>query len=734
MKQKLIIFLAVLICSAVSFAAPAWPDSVLVHQPDGSDLWVYDRGDEFFSWVASTDGYVIVRNRSGVFEYATINNGHIQASGIKVHNVQTKGKEEYNYAKKQQKDIREKQELTCSSLCPLRLPHIPLSPVIGTRKILTILIQFSDKPLTYSVANFDSIMNYVGYSSHSNAGSVRDYYYANSYEQLTLQSTVIGPYTATQPSSYYQYIPGGNVSNARSLATDAIDWADSQGIDFSTYDGDNDGFVDCIHIVFAGNRYSASGNGIIWPFTANFPSVITKDGKQIAEYMMTPEKRGDIETNIDNIGTICHELGHILGAPDFYPVGVGPAGRQFLGTGKWDVMGTGCYNGKKNGNAPAHHNPYTKTTIFKWTTPNTISATEKNIVYNVATSSQAETEIYKISTATEGEFYLLENRQKVYFDSCLVDSGLLIYHIHSDIESAIAIDSVNSYLPQKCYLVDPLASQNIPTSDTSSYGVPDWNIFPYSSLYEGNTNIFFSSQTTPRSQDWSGTATGVDVCFIQHNGSNMKFVVNPQIEGPDTLRLHGVPDSAWYHIRNVPSGATITWSITNQQGGTLQLYLNSPQGRDSILVKFGYNGLPPTPPSPYTGIYDSISTNLIPPSGSYHRGNLSVTISTGSGSNSDSYTLNKTIRRRMTNLMNPSLACNVNGNTLNVVVGDNQIATDNSANYTLELWNSIYGLMRTKVAQSATEQMSTTGLPQGVYVILLKENGNVIAETKVIVQ
>jgi hypothetical protein len=57
-----------------------------------------------------------------------------------------------------------------------------------------------------------------------------------------------------------------------------------------------------------------------------------------------------------------------------------------------------------------------------------------------------------------------------------------------------------------------------------------------------------------------------------------------------------------------------------------------------------------------------------------------------------------------------------------------------SGAYTLELWNSIYGLMRTKVVQSATEQMSTAGLPQGVYVILLKENGNVIAETKVIIQ
>lgn len=53
--KKTIIFLLVLMCNLVVSADPAWPDSVLVHQPDGTNLWVYDRGDEFYNWGESTD-------------------------------------------------------------------------------------------------------------------------------------------------------------------------------------------------------------------------------------------------------------------------------------------------------------------------------------------------------------------------------------------------------------------------------------------------------------------------------------------------------------------------------------------------------------------------------------------------------------------------------------------------------------------------------------------------------
>lgn len=63
-----------------------------------------------------------------------------------------------------------------------------------------------------------------------------------------------------------------------------------------------------------------------------------------------------------------------------------------------------------------------------------------------------------------------------------------------------------------------------------------------------------------------------------------------------------------------------------------------------------------------------------------------------------------------------------------------QVTLNDNSEYSLELWHSIYGRVRTQTALSASEQMNIHGLPQGTYVLLLKENGNVIAQTKVIIQ
>lgn len=361
--KRIFSFALGLLCSIAVFSDPAWPDSVLVHQPDGTYLWVYDRGDEFYNWTESTDGFTIMRNNKGIFEYASIESEQLKPSGVKVHNVHEKTSAEVSFAKGQLAAVRKNLKKANSNVKRIGAQHrslgIPSSPVVGTRKVLTILAQFTDKPFTYNATNFDSIMNTIGYTGHENAGSVRDYYYENSYGQLTIQSVVIGPFTAAYNSAYYSRPQGSTEDHAADLVLEAINCADTQGIDFNTLDGNNDGYVDCIHIIFAGNRYSSSGDGIIWPFHSTFATIIAKDGKNISDFIMTPEKLGNDDSDINSIGTICHELGHVLGAPDFYGINAGSADKPYIGTGIWDVMGDGSHN--LSGTHPAHHNPFTKT-------------------------------------------------------------------------------------------------------------------------------------------------------------------------------------------------------------------------------------------------------------------------------------------------------------------------------------------------------------------------------------
>ena len=52
--------IAILLCiDSIAFASPMKSDSVLITQPDGSSIWLIERGDEYYSWVETTDGTIL---------------------------------------------------------------------------------------------------------------------------------------------------------------------------------------------------------------------------------------------------------------------------------------------------------------------------------------------------------------------------------------------------------------------------------------------------------------------------------------------------------------------------------------------------------------------------------------------------------------------------------------------------------------------------------------------------
>jgi len=75
-----------------------------------------------------------------------------------------------------------------------------------------------------------------------------------------------------------------------------------------------------------------------------------------------------------------------------------------------------------------------------------------------------------------------------------------------------------------------------------------------------------------------------------------------------------------------------------------------------------------------------------------------------------------------------------NNDQLNIEIvtdGDDIQNRDASNSYTLELWHVIYGRMYTGTMNSYSAQISAQDLPQGTYVVVLKDNGKVVAQTKV---
>lgn len=49
-------------CFSTALAVPASPDGVDVVQPDGTQFRMHVRGDEFFSWNETADGYAVVKD------------------------------------------------------------------------------------------------------------------------------------------------------------------------------------------------------------------------------------------------------------------------------------------------------------------------------------------------------------------------------------------------------------------------------------------------------------------------------------------------------------------------------------------------------------------------------------------------------------------------------------------------------------------------------------------------
>ena len=562
MKKILFTLLLVIANIMIMKADPLYLDSICIVQPSGDTLWSRLQGDEFYHWRSTVDGHVIMRDSNHCFYYAQIAGDTIlQPSTIIAHNVEDRTPLEREYlnlfsgsvkdfifSEIQKAHMIEQSDTTLIPHAQYAASNTQKQPVIGTRKVLTILVEFEDRPFSLEKAEFDSLMNQRSDVVGLNYGSVRQYYQENSYGQLTIESTVIGPIEISGSYTKYQQKNEDNYINTKQLVRRAIDQAKDM-VDFSTLDGDNDGHVDCVHIVYAGSLYMNSSTDIfIWPHKGE----VSGDRTSARDYIITPElnRNGAIAP----MGTICHELGHILGAPDFYD-----SKHLLHPMGKYDVMDGGHENGKniyggvdqESGYCPAHHNPYTKCYIFKWDTPTLIHPYHRT--YLLSSSTKNKGHVYRINTKTPGEYFLLENRTREGFNGDIPNGGLLIYHAHADLETCIEDhDSINAEQPMKFYLINADASTNV----EPTYGLSDSQ-----RAYPGDNHdkTMFTSTTTPSAKAWDGRDFGVDICFIkQLDYGRLSFTVNPRIMG--SSQLCGIQD--YSVVSELPENDIVEWSYS----------------------------------------------------------------------------------------------------------------------------------------------------------------------------
>jgi len=545
-------FVAIIVCYAITTtASPAFPGLIKKQQPDGSTISLYMKGDEKVHWMESEDGYSLLYSNNRTIVYATADKeGNMLPSPVVARDVSLRSVSDQSFLK----DVPKRLKYSTSQINTLKSIW-EIAPKSSnavsnqfrssskTVNAICALVGFSDKPLVKTRADFDVLMNQSGYSAPEDAGtsnkdngSVNDYYMENSYGQINLVVKVAGPYTLSKPWAYY----GANDANGNDSISRVHEFAaEAARLTFTdpaiipaNYDNDGNGSIDAFHIIYAGYGEESGGDPhCIWAHESGFYPALTFGTKYLDTYSCSPELRGYSGSNITHIGVVCHEMAHIFGALDFYDVDGDANGGYFEGTGQWDIMASGSWNGPSNyngaGSCPAHINMYQKIQ-FGWISPTVL--TQPQSITGMPNSAMNPV-AYRYDTSTPGEYYILENRQKIGFDQYVPGSGLLIYHVSINRADSMN-NTVNNRHPQEMYPVCASATTN-PTGTVDSYGNINSDGCPFPGT-SGNTS--FTDYSIPAATAWSGVNTLKPVTEIQQQSGTVSFkFMMPDVNPVTTL-------------------------------------------------------------------------------------------------------------------------------------------------------------------------------------------------------
>ena len=528
MKRGLLILTAIL-CGILLEAMPAKPGFIRYTQPDGSTILLRRHGDEWDHWTANERGQVVQKDTAGFYRVV---------EGARARSSSSRGAVRRRAA----------QERAARSVA-VRSPWKENRLALGRKHFLVILVEFSD--LSFRQDNpqqvIGRILNEEGYSEGRAVGSARDYYFENSHGLFEPVFDIFGPVALDKEKAYYGENDAQGYDKRPEVAVrDALLKLDAQ-IDFTRYDSDQDGEVDLVYMVYAGYGEADSvDDDAIWPhqwYLTEGGISLALDGKKIDRYACGPELDGG--GSLQGIGTICHEFGHAIGLPDFYDTDYETNG-QAAGLFSYSLMDTGSYN--DNGWIPPFLN-IEERILLGWIGPAALQEISRNGEYTLG--SVDENLAFKISTETEGEYFVLECRSEGKWDSAIPAPGLIVYHADKSSNTVRIMDSGGSYRTVTAqYLWEQWEMDNainesgshpcfyiVPAPDQQNlmFGFREYSGYGYyfdSSYgplipFPGSRNI---RDYTPLS--WAGNATDAFLNQISYSSGQVHFQVRGVGENP----------------------------------------------------------------------------------------------------------------------------------------------------------------------------------------------------------
>lgn len=517
-----------------------------VTQPDGSTLEVCRLGDESFHCLVTPEGFLTVETPCG-FDFARLSaDGRIVTTGQRAVSGPTLGQIDTSaltFVGDGGMALRQSVLSSAQRRAPMRGPGRNMSsfPATGDANVLVILVEYQDVKfnLPDPFAYVDGMLNREGFSDYGGTGCAKEYFKDNSNDLFRPHFDVFGPVTLPQPMAYY----GGNNDRgsdnaAHEMVIDAARLLDDQ-IDFTRYDMDDDGYVDNIFIIYAGQGEATYGKAdTVWPHSSDLIGYFTfevLDKKILNHYACCNEW---LDNRPDGVGTFIHEFSHVIGLPDLYCT----SGEYLTCTpGSWSVLDYGPYN--NGGHTPPNYSAYERYAMG-WLDPVALGEARNLALDPLADGG--EISIIPVE-GTANEYFLLENRQQTGWDTYLPGHGMLVWHVDYD-PSYFESNKVNN--ASKHQRVDLIEAGG--KADASRWDVMATYAWPGPA---GATDLGFT--TTPQLADWQGRDTGVALGDIREtpdgrilatvNGGLEVLAVPAQLAGSD----------------NGDSSMTLTWQAVS---------------------------------------------------------------------------------------------------------------------------------------------------------------------------
>ena len=553
MKKSVMLIMLGLLCLAAR-AIPADPTPIKVAQPDGSMLTVVLHGDEFFHFTTTADGYTVVKNAAGYYTYARLSGDRLVAGDRIARDQSQRTAADLSALAGIPKGLTSQQQYR-AGMQQLNRRNSAMRRVGADGRMdydnfrgLIILVNYSDKKFSMPDVNafYDDMVNthdYTGYVLNNRrvnmTGSVRDYFYDNSNQIFDPHFDVVGPVDVPFSCRY----PGGT-DHADEVFHSALDLVDDS-IDFRDYDSDGDGYVDMVFFLVAGlsSNYSGNDQSLLWPHMFYLYWAPPHDGMYFGLYACSTEIAGwqSYYSDVNGIGTFCHEFGHVLGLPDLYDTDYTGGGGESNHPGEWSIMAGG--SGNNFGRNPVGYSLYERYALG-FTQPEVLNEVGKYEMQALDASNKG----LRLNTLNPDEYFLIENRQPGKWDRFLPGYGMLVARVDSTDANVWEQNTVNC---RPSHMYYELLRADFAGRESAS------DPFPGTSGVTSITNF-----TTPSLLTWDKSFNEFNILDIAENDGLISFeLVRDTAIMSIVEDFENMPVTTDMAAKNVP-GVFATWNFS----------------------------------------------------------------------------------------------------------------------------------------------------------------------------